>query len=680
MNFIRNNGEVVPVNSKEVSKLEETEKYTLYGARHNPSGEQMVSVVYKNGHTVGDMMNADGDSGIMVDLSEEEEKLEEMPMMGEIRNNPSVKITWKNLRLQSAIEGTETVRAGTRTRRGIRGFRNIVSAITGGTISSGDSLRDTPMLFMAKATDWYDYITNMTTVDIGSEFAAGVSHAQRAGNALFAAEWQADPNHQNLAGRLMPGGDLQDATRKGQIAYDVLTRGRDILSQQGYGANNQEIMHKLVSDIIRSMPIKQYNFYTLYNLHVDEGDKIYREFQSRYIPLDTAEVEMVLEMQRYLDAEGDAYAFRTTTNEEQGVLSSKMMRSAVMDYEVGDTVSVRTILRALRDPPYNYRPRAVVVSSASGSVGSALRTQDNQTSTYLELEVVNRPIIQEMVRIGAGRQTSDKKVGVWVLGVEEHHLQDKNKNQIDNRYTDRYETLQIVMNQHNPTPQYLAVRATGGRGSGGNRWTIVDYAEDYLKSTRQDATKKARSIRQGLGKSDDKKSGGGGYKGKKPRGNPKGAGRGKLHHIEIWPKTQITMKRREPAPGRAKGETRHGAGKLGKQGQTYWTKGVSKHLPAAQRLQMGTLKRTGEPAPYRIRFPTSYFAIRFNEKLGYMTLEPKKEKKNKAFIKAWKEFTKFYGVPKHMPSKDTYNRFIIPKDEMLQSPYFQEVRAAAGKK
>ena len=94
---------------------------------------------------------------------------------------------------------------------------------------------------------------------------------------------------------------------------------------------------------------------------------------------------------------------------------------------------------------------------------------------------------------------------------------------------------------------------------------------------------------------------------------------------------------------------------------------------------MGTLKRTGEPAPYRIRFPTSYFKIEDHPN-GYRTLVPKKDKKNKAFMKSWSEFTKFYGVPKHMPSKDTYNRFIIPKDEMMQSPYFEEVRSRAGKK
>ena len=107
---------------------------------------------------------------------------------------------------------------------------------------------------------------------------------------------------------------------------------------------------------------------------------------------------------------------------------------------------------------------------------------------------------------------------------------------------------------------------------------------------------------------------------------------------------------------------------------------MNKSLPEYQMLQMGTLKRTGEEAPYRIRFPTSHFAIRFHEGVGYKTLMPKKDKANKEFIKAYEEFLKFYGFPKHMPSKDTYNRFIIPKDEMKQSKYFEEVRSRAGKK
>ena len=669
MNFIRNNGEVVQVNDKDVSKLEETESYTLFGARHNPSGEQMTSVVYKNGHTPGDMHNADNDTGLVLAPSEEESR--EMEPMTEVPalKNPRQRITWKNLRLSSSIAGQKAVRGKLATAAALPSLavRQLTAMVFSGELDAETSIRDSPILFMARAEDWYQYITNMNSVDIGSEFAAGVSHAQRAGNALFAAEWQADPSHQNLAGRLMPGGDYDDAVKKGQIAYDVLTRGRDILTQQGYGANNEEIMHRLVADIIRSMPIKQYNFYNLYNLHMDEGDKIYREFQSRYIPLDTAEVEMVLEMQRALDAEGDAYAFRTTTNEEQGVLSAKLMRSAVADYEVGDTMSVRTILRTLRDPPYNYRPRAVVISSASDG-DTNLRAGEMKTSNYLELEVVNKDIISEMVDKGVGRKISDKKVGVWVLGVKPQDIDPKNANKLVNNHG--YKTLQIAFSQADPTPQYVAVPAAKGKQGkqGGNRWTIVDYTEDFLKAGNQDPGKKAQSIRRGLGGGDNKK---------KPRNNPKG--RGKLHYIELWGKNQIDMKRREPAKGKQKGETRHGSGKS-KKGQTYWTKGVNKSLPEYQMLQMGVLKRTGEEAPYRIRLPTSHFAIRFHEGVGYKTLMPKKDKANKAFIKAYEDFLKFYGFPKHMPSKDTHNRFVIPKEERMQSEYYQDVRKRAGKK
>ena len=50
MNFIRNNGEVVKVNDKNVQTLEKTKEYTLYGARHNPSGEQMVGVAVSYTH------------------------------------------------------------------------------------------------------------------------------------------------------------------------------------------------------------------------------------------------------------------------------------------------------------------------------------------------------------------------------------------------------------------------------------------------------------------------------------------------------------------------------------------------------------------------------------------------------------------------------------------------------
>ena len=102
MNFIRNNGEVVKVNDKNVQTLEKTKEYTLYGARHNPSGEQMVGVVYNNNVSKAMAEYADNDTGLDNDH----------PEYGEKSNPPkkTSKITWRNLRLQSAIQGETTVR------------------------------------------------------------------------------------------------------------------------------------------------------------------------------------------------------------------------------------------------------------------------------------------------------------------------------------------------------------------------------------------------------------------------------------------------------------------------------------------------------------------------------------------------------------------------------------------
>ena len=655
MDFIRNNGEVVTVNDNDVTTLEKNPNYTIYGARHNPSGEQMVLVNYNDTGNMDNDLGEDTSSFSYEEEAEEREKVIGNP-------GPSTAIRWQNLRLQSAIDGELAVSgASKKARKSVsRGLRGMFSAIAGGAIAKNDSIRDDPLLVMATAKNWYAYITNMNAVDVGAEFAAGVSHAQRASTALFAHEWQNDPGHDNLMKRLLPGADVQDAIAKGQIAYDVLTRGRDILAQAGYGGNQDEIMHKLVYDVLRSMPIETYNFYTLYQLHVHEGDRIYTEFQSRYVPLDVAEVEMVLEMQRALDVEGDAYAFRTTNNEQQAVLASKVMRSAVAAYEVGDTVTTRTAIHALQQPPYNYRPRAMPMAAAGGT---------SAETYYLEFQLAGKDTaktIDRLQREGVATKTAKDKMGAWVLGIKESDLDKNNRHRLDNKAG--IETVQIAHSQFDLTPAYLAVKQGGKDGKG--KWKLIDYTEDYLKSDN----KKAKQIKQGLGKG----GGGGGTKARKEwKKNPKGVGRGKLHHIEIWPKSQLDMKRAEPKAGKQKGETRHGTGKS-KKGQGYWTRNVYKHLPEYQMLQMGTLKKTGEEAPFRIRLPTSHFAIRTHPTTGYKTIMPKKAKANKEFLKAYEDFLTFYGIPKHAPSKDTHNRFIIPKSERVQSDYFKEVRSKSG--
>jgi len=675
MNFIRNNGEVVEVNDKDVKTLEKTQTYTLFGAKHNPSGEQMVGVVYSNNVADEEAEYADGDLG--------------QPPYNDVMANPkktTTKITWRNLRLQSAISGEKAVKGVISSSVGLltKVGRKAGSSIAAGGVTNEMSVREDPLLFIASAEDWYAYVKNMNTVDIGAEFAAGVSHAQRSSNALFAHEWESDPGHHNLMGRLLPGSDSQEAVAKGQIAYDILTRGRELLSQQGYGATQQQVMHKLVFDILRSMPVKQYNYYTLYQLHPDEGNEIYAEFKSRYIPLETAEVEMVLEMQRYLESEGDTYAFRTTTNEQTGILSSQLMRAAVADYEVGDTVNVRTLLMTLQAPPYNYRARAIDIAMASSHTSTAKASG----STFLEFIVSDndKAIIDKMDREGSGTKLSNKKIGAYALNIDpERDLNPTNKLQIKKERLKGEGSITSVIlatREYDPTPKYVAIPVAGKKEQ---NWKIIDYNEDYLRTGDQKKEdNKSSRIRSGFSKKgNDWANKNKNNPAKKAKKNPQPTKRGNFYFVEIWPTTQLNISKKEPKSGMA-GGTRHGTGKTKKgQGQAYWTKGVSSHAPGMkdiQVLQMGTHKKTGEAAPYRIKFPISDFKLVQHPTAGYKTLMPKRDKLNKKFQAAYVDFITHYGLPKHSPSKDTNNRLIIPKEQKAMSPYYLGVRKQIGKK
>ena len=660
MNFIRNNGEVVEVNDKDVKTLEKTQTYTLFGAKHKPSGEQMVGVVYSNNVADEEAEYADNDLPKPYD-----------PVMANPKKTTS-KITWRNLRLQSAISGEKAVKGVISSSVGLltKAARKAGSSIAAGGVTNEMSVREDPLLFIATAEDWYAYVKNMNTVDIGAEFAAGVSHAQRSSNALFAHEWESDPGHHNLMGRLLPSSDSQEAVAKGQIAYDILTRGRELLSQQGYGATQQQVMHKLVFDILRSMPVKQYNYYTLYQLHPDEGNEIYAEFKSRYIPLETAEVEMVLEMQRYLESEGDAYAFRTTTNEQTGILSSQLMRAAVADYEVGDTVNVRTLLMTLQAPPYSYRARALDIAMASGHTSAAKASG----TTFLEFIVSNTEMIDKMQSEGSGKKLSDKKVGAYALNIDPADLNDNNKLQLKKARLGPGQITSVLLatREYDPTPKYVAIPMSIKNET---KWNILDYNKDYLRTDDQkkEGTKSSR-IRSGFKKKNP---------GKKAKKNPQPTKRGNFYFVEIWPTTQLNITKKEPVSGMA-GGTRHGTGKTTKgKGQAYWTKGVSNYAPGMkdiQALQMGTHKKTGEAAPYRIKFPISDFKLVQHPTAGYRTLMPKRDKLNKKFQAAYVDFITHYGLPKHSPSKDTNNRLIIPKEQKAMSPYYLGVRKQIGKK
>ena len=75
-------------------------------------------------------------------------------------------------------------------------------------------------------------------------------------------------------------------------------RAPDPMKGSDIGQHRTDKMFRLAFDIIRSIRMGSYNYYTLNQMHLDEGDRIFMEFRARYIPLEASEVEMVLEMQR----------------------------------------------------------------------------------------------------------------------------------------------------------------------------------------------------------------------------------------------------------------------------------------------------------------------------------------------------------------------------------------------
>ena len=186
--------------------------------------------------------------------------------------------------------------------------------------------------------------------------------------------------------------------------------------------------------------------------------------------------------------------------------------------------------------------------------------------------------------------------------------------------------------------------------------------------------------------------------------NPGPKGRGKVYYVQIHPKTQLKMTRR-PTTSSGTGDQRHG--KTPKKGQNYWTKGLFsvvektikadnetykrdyqkkgkrkgskgvKFIPGvAPMVKSGTLKSTGEEAPYYIKLPKHLFRVVTHPDYGYKTIMPKKAKANKEFVTAYTKFLEYYGMPKLSSTKDTHFRFIIPKAE--RGTYYDEVRRKVG--
>jgi len=398
-------------------------------------------------------------------------------------------------------------------------------------------------------------------------------------------------------------------------------------------------------------------------MHVHEGDRVFMDFRSRFIPLNTEEVEMVKEMEANIST-GKSYAFMTTSSETQALEADELMRKAVSSYQVGDHRTTRSILEVLGNTPYNYTPMHTRLR--------AKHIAEEKTAGEISLPQgeVFKAVIPDDIVTGQGAGLAEYLEGNMaflsiVKGTKAEAL-DKGKLKKAKAAADKNVELLVLNNYFEKRPVGILKAVKGGSGGGkggGAKWVYDDY-DTYMKKgvkTFEDAGQRDR-------KHDLQQSAKGGG-GKKPwkkswKKNPKAKGRGLFLFLEIHSKHQLKMKR-------GTGEQKHG-----KSASTAkWTKGLNKIFPGTMLVKVGTHKITGVEAPYRIALPVKYFKGVTHPTKGYRTIGLKK---GGAEVEAvWQKILDEYGMPKHAPVKGTYMRYKIASDE--QGPYYDGHRRRVGK-
>lgn len=206
---------------------------------------------------------------------------------------------------------------------------------------------------------WTDYINNMTMQDVGAELNAGVTPEEKFSIYEFCKEWERDASHTAFVQRLFNTPDVNsiDEIAKGQIVYDLMTGGitpgRSIKDPTTV---KHDKMFRLALDIINSMRLRDYNFYTLNVVHRDEGTRLYDDFMANYVPLEPDEVEVIFEVMRGIETHGQSYAFKQVDNNGDPMGAYDLMIRLGNAYNSGDTRLCRSILDTLFAHPYRFAP------------------------------------------------------------------------------------------------------------------------------------------------------------------------------------------------------------------------------------------------------------------------------------------------------------------------------------
>ena len=565
--------------------------------------------------------------------------------------------SWQSLRLPSVGFGK---RAGVASK---------LAGVLGGLGVDRGTFRSGHASTLITARMWTNYLNNMDMQDVAAELSADISPEEKFSIYEFCKEWERDPGHVAFVQRLHNTPDVNsiDEIAKGQIVYDLMTGG--VKPGPGGIKDPSTVKHdkmfRLALDIINSIRIIDYNFYTLNVVHRDEGTRLYDDFMANYVPLEPDEVEVIHEVRQGIERHGQSYAFKSTDSEGDPMGAYDLMIRLNNAYNSGDTRLCRSILDTLFAYPYRFVPNV-------GYKGLFSPT----SSRFIGQEPLH-------LYINQGWR--------WILPNESiSKIGDDGR-----KFTvPEGEQLIEVLDFNYPKPIGVFTKLGGGANKFSYMpWTQFERtgqaAASMVPQSSSDFDNRVRDAQSGEERKDKTRSGGkgggggrgGGGKGRYGKRNPpkknpapgrKGKkdgtlslGRGKQYHIEILPKTQLK--------GLSKGaigidkktgkERRKGRDTLKAQGKD--TKGerlagITDAFGSYQHVALD--KVTGKTVPFVIKVPSKHFRAVNLEVEGktIRTLMPM-TKTSKKQQEAWAKFLSVYGYPKLANTKGDPVRFKIHK-------------------
>ena len=516
---------------------------------------------------------------------------------------------------------------------------------------------------------WTDYINNMDMKDVGAELNAEVTAEEKFSIYEFCKEWERDRSHTAFVQRLFNTPDVNsiDEIAKGQIVYDLMTGGitpgRSIKDPTTV---KHDKMFRLALDIINSIRMRDYNFYTLNIVHRDEGTRLYDDFMANYVPLEPDEVEVIFEVMRGIETHGQSYAFKQVDNDGDPMGAYDLMIRLGNAYNAGDTRLCRSILDTLFAHPYRFAPNV-------GYQGLFHPT----SSRFVGQEPLH-------LYINQGWR--------WILPTDAvSNVRD------DGKKFNVPEGGQLieVLDFNYPKPVGVFTKIGGGNKFSFMPWKTFEQTAGAAaalvpKTSSEFDQRIADAERRDEGRAEGKNKSGGGGKGGKggrgrsggrrtkdnpPKSNPapgrKGRksgtlslGRGKQYHIEILPRTQLNVKTKgAPGVDKATGKPRpKGKSTVKSQGDTAAERTAGITEAYGSYMHTGIDKKTGKKVPYVIKVPASRFRAVNVEVDGktIRTLMPM-VKTSKAQQDAWAKFLSVYGYPKLANTKGDPVRFKIHK-------------------